>query len=57
MDKEEFLKNKLKKIGYNYGINIESPVIFKEIMSELLDIYNYGYDDGYEYGYDDGYWC
>lgn len=57
MDKEEFLKNKLKKIAYNYGINIESPVIFKEIMSEFLDIYNYGYDDGYEYGYDDSYWC
>lgn len=47
MDKKEFLKNKLKKIGYNYGINIESPVVFKKIMSEILDIYREGYDDGY----------
>ena len=53
MDKEEFLKNKLKKIGYNYGINIESPVIFKEIMTEFLDIYNRGYIDGYYDSYRD----
>ena len=53
MDKEEFLKSKLKKIAYNYGINIESPVVFKEIMSEILDIYREGYIDGYYDSYRD----
>lgn len=53
MDKEEFLKNKLKKIAYNYGINIESSVVFKEIMTDLLDIYNEGYDKGYDDGYEE----
>ena len=58
MDKEVFLKSKLKRIAYNYSINIESPVVFKEIMAELSDIYykgfNEGYDQGYDQGYDDG---
>lgn len=47
MDKEEFLKSKLQKIAYNYGINIESPVVVKEIMTELEDIYNEGFNEGY----------
>ena len=55
MDKEEFLKSKLKKIAYNYGINIKSPIIFKEIMSELLDIYRKAYDKGYDDGYREWY--
>lgn len=45
--KEEFLKSKLKKIAYNYGINIESPIVVKEIMAELLDIYMTGFNEGY----------
>ena len=47
MDKEEFLKSKLHKIAYNYGIRIESPVVVKEIMAELLDIYMTGFNEGY----------
>ena len=47
MDKEEFLKSKLRKIAYNYGIRIESPVVVKEIMTELLDIYMTGFNEGY----------
>lgn len=39
MDKEEFLKSKLEKIANNYGIRIESPVVIRELISELSDIY------------------
>ena len=52
MDKETFLKSKLRKIAYNYGIRIESPVVVKEVMAELLDIYWSGYDEGFDKGYD-----
>lgn len=47
MDKEEFLKSKLQKIAYNYGIRIDSPIVVKEIMTELEDIYNEGFNEGY----------
>lgn len=47
MYKEEFLKSRLKRIAYNYSINIESPVVFKEIMAELSDIYDEGFNEGY----------
>lgn len=55
MDKEVFLKSKLKRIAYNYGINIDSLVVFKEIMGELLDIYRKAYDKGYDDGYREWY--
>ena len=55
MDKEEFLKSKFKKIAYNHNINIKSPVVFKEIITDLLDIYNEAYDKGYDDGYRDWY--
>ena len=56
MDKEEFLKSKAEKIGYNYGINIESPVIFKEIMAELSDVYTEGFNEGYDDGWRQSYY-